>query len=199
MPRHTDISSILIIGAGPIPSPRRGEGGARSASGEGRRAYRWGSAPSPSAALRLLPLPAGERVVAGNRELAPDGFKHASRVLQDVVVPEANDAIAEGFDDLRAVSVGQFAVLSPVQLNGDAGATTGEVGDVGADLFLADELGTRELAVAQMPPKALFGIGLIATKLAGDGGQFLSRQVRAPSPQPSPLRGEGVKAALLHA
>ena len=192
MPRRTDISSILIIGAGPIPSPRRGEGGARSASGEGARRFRRRGAPSPRRSPRWgegdLRAP-----VERDQQFLTNGFEHAFGVRQHVVVPETDDAVTERFDDGGARCIDGVSMLSAVQFNREMRIAAGEVGDVGADRKLSDKFGAIELAGAKVPPQAFFRFGLIAPQFARDGSQAFFRHRRSPSPQPSPRRGEGVK------
>jgi hypothetical protein len=138
-----------------------------------------------------LPSPSRERVIACQQNLMADRLQDPLGVLQDVVVPEADDAIAERFEDLRAGSVRFGRMLSSVDLNREAQWSAGEVGDKRANRKLADELRAFEAAAAQIVPKSVLGIGAGAPELSRNGRQSLFRQTRTPSSQPSPRRGEG--------
>ena len=87
-------------------------------------------------------------------------------------------------------------MLAAIKLNRKAEFTAGEIGDVGTDLELADELGAFELARAQIVPKPVFSIGASAAQGTCRSRESLFRQGRTPSPQPSPRRGEGVNGGL---
>ena len=184
MPRRTDIFSKF-------PSHQWGEGGARSASGEGARRWKFKRrCPSPN------PLPAGERAltrvsIEGDEQFVTDGFQDSFGVRQHVMVPEADDAIAESFNHLRSRGIRALVVLPAIKLDRQSRLAAGEVGDVRTDLFLADELGAFELARAEMPPEALFGVGLIAPEFPGDGGSVSFPSTPFPlTPTLSP-RGRG--------
>ena len=179
-----------MSGERPNPSPRRGEGGARSASGEGARLVRKRRSPSPN------PLPAGERAIPGEQNLLANDFQNAFGVFEDVVVPEAQHAVAERFDDLGAWSIGFRSVLASVELDSEMRLSAGKVGDMGADRELADELRAFDLPRAEMAPELRFGIRAAPPQPARCRSQALFRQCRTPSSPPSPRRGEGVWPAL---
>lgn len=174
-----------------FPSPRRGEGGARSASGEGVRRLRICRTPSPN------PLPAGERAleaVTREEQFLADGFEDSFGVLQDVIVPETDDAVAKGFDDRCARHVDGFAMLSTVQFNRKMRVAAGEVRYVWANRKLPDEFGAFQLAGAEVAPEALLGVRASDAQFSCNWRQAFFRQRRSPSPQPSPRRGEGAIA-----
>ena len=168
-------------GAMDSPSPRRGEGW-----GEGARRL-FIEAPY----TLTLPSPSRERVVPRKLELSANHFQHPVSVLQDVVVPEADDAIAERFDDLRAGSVRFGRMLPAVDLDREAQSSAGEVGDMRANRKLADELSAFEPATSQIVPEPVLRVSASSAQFACDGSQSLFRQGRTPSSQPSPRRGEG--------
>src|SRR4051812_45779880 len=171
MPRRTDISSILIIGARLAPSPRRGEGW-----GEGARRRRLTTDavhPHPTLSLK------GEgidlfRPVSRQEQLLSDRFQHAIGVGEDIVVPEAEDPVAVFFDDLGAGGVPLRIMLAPVEFESQSRRSAGEVRDVAIDLELADEILPFESAGAKIIPEALFGFGLVASEAACDRSQALS-------------------------
>ncbi len=81
-------------------------------------------------------------------------------VLEDVVVPEAGDAPALGFQPGGSVFVcGWVCVLAAVGFDDQFGLDAGEVGDVGADWVLAAEFGAREGAGAEELPEVALGVG----------------------------------------
>ena len=191
MPKRTDISSILIIGAGLAPSPRRGEGW-----GEGVR--RLGVI---SNALRPHPtLPrTGEGLgasrcsaVSGDSQMLENRFQNAIEIARHVAVPEPDDGVSVDLDEASAfgIGLGRFGVLAPVQLNDEPGASASEIGDGGADRELSDEFAAVELAAAQARPKYALAIGHVATEFARDRSQAFPGHTRQPN-TPSPRRGDG--------
>ena len=174
------------------PSPRRGEGW-----GEGAPRILKGRTPSSSAAARLLLLPAGEKergATPGVEQFLADGLDHAFSVFQHIIVPEADDSVAEAFDGFRPVSIDLLAMLPAVEFDDQVRVPAGEVGDVRTDRELTDELCAFELARAEVTPQALFGVRGISPKFSCVRRQAFFRQCRSPSPQPSPRWGEGVLA-----
>lgn len=123
-----------------------------------------------------------------------DHRQHPVDVPQHLVVPEADHAVAVGFDDAGAVGVGEaFGMLPAVKFDGEAQASTGEVGDEGADGVLAGELCVLEAACSQMQPQPPFRLGGFVAQVARDDGQSLFRHRRTPIPNPSPI-GKGLSA-----
>jgi len=171
------------VNGGTIPSPRRGEGGARSASGEGVRQLQeisQVSHPHPTLSLQ------GEGLVTPvecDKEFLPDRFENAVGVLQDVVVPEPQHAIAEGFDHFSARGIDDFIVLTTVEFDRQARLAACKVGNLGADRELADELGAFEPATAKVVQEVFFGISHIAAQFARSRRQAFFRQCCAPSPR----------------
>ena len=89
-------------------------------------------------------------------EIFNDSRQEAIDIVQNLMVPEAQHRVALALEILRAASIclafGLPGVLAAVELDHQAGFGTEEVGDVGADLVLASELGALELPVAQPLP-----------------------------------------------
>ena len=156
---------------------------------------RWRFAPAS------LPLEGrGLGGVAGEVQFFEDCGENAFGVLQHIVVPEADDAIAVGFDDLRSSVIGRVVgVLAAVEFDSDPRGATGEIDHEVADRVLPDELYAAELAGAQVRPKPSFRVGHIVSQLARDAGQSLLHQGRTPIPNPFP-QGKGLSSkALLNA
>lgn len=129
--------------------------------------------------------------VSREADFFEDRFDYAVRVLQDVVVPEADHTLAVGFDDLGSPFVRQaVAVLPAVAFDGEAQGTAGKVDDEVADLVLARELDT-ELFRPRARPQAAFGIGHVSAQVAGEAGQSLFRHRGIPIPNPFP-QGKGL-------
>lgn len=171
MPRRTDISSIVIIGAGPqTPSPHRGRGWRASA-----------------------------RRVRGRGQGLLDRRPDAIQILQHIIVPETKDSKTLTFQERCSACVSLRRVLPAVDLDDQAHFGAEEVGDVAVDLNLLAELESIQLAVAEDAPELSFGIGGVAAQPSRSGRQKMVPCHIAPSPQPSPARGEGVKAVSLHA
>jgi hypothetical protein len=113
-------------------------------------------------------------------------FEHSGGIRQHVVVPEAQDAVAVFLDDGGSGGVVVGIVLAAVELDGEARGAAGEVGDIVVDLELADEFFAFQASAAQAVPQALFGVGLLGAKPAGDWSQAFSSDRSAPSPNPLP-------------
>lgn len=142
----------------------------------------------------------GEGVLSApsrKQQLLADGLKDALGVFQDVVVSEAEDAVAEVFDRCGSVPVDILIVLAAVEFDHEMRVAAGEVGDVLSNRELADELGVFELATAEVVPETLLGVGGCATEFTRNRRQAFFRQRCSPSPQPSPHWGEGALADRL--
>ncbi len=102
-------------------------------------------------------------MLPGARRLG-DGVVDAFGVGQHLIVPEAEDAVALGFEEpgsRRRVE----SVLAAVELDHQMLFETYEIDDVGTDGMLAAEFDAVQLTRAQQAPERLFGIGGIASKL----------------------------------
>ena len=79
-------------------------------------------------------------------------------MLQDFVVPEAQDAETFGAEEGVALSVVEaVAVLAAVDLNDQPGFEADKIEDVAAQRDLSAEFGASELAVAERTPEHGFG------------------------------------------
>jgi len=124
--------------------------------------------------------------VPRQQQFLADGFQYAVGILKDIVIPEAQDVVAECLDNFGAGGVDFGRVLAPVKLDREVGVAAGEVGDMRADRELADEFCAFELAGAEVRPKSSFRVGAARAKLARNRRQSFFRQCRAPSPNPLP-------------
>jgi hypothetical protein len=165
MPKRTDISSILVIGAGPTPSSRRGEG--------------WGEG-----TLRWEPSSVGS--IARYQEIVSYRCEDAIGVGEHVSIPETENAVAIFFDDRCSSGVARGVMLSAIQLDCQPGSPTGEIGSITVNLELADEFLALELARTEVALEVLFGVGLIGAQSARDWRQALPSQLSTPSPNPLP-------------
>lgn len=129
--------------------------------------------------------------VAGEGDLAGDRFEDAFGVSQDLVVPEADDAVAVGLDGGGSRSVVLGVVLPTVAFNRQAERPAGEVHNMIADRKLPGEF-RAERPRTQVRPQAPLGMGHLAAQLARGFGQSLSCHLSlAPTPT-LPRTGEGV-------
>ncbi|AOG10776.1 hypothetical protein BSY240_1409 [Agrobacterium sp. RAC06] len=91
-------------------------------------------------------------------------------MLQDLVVPEAQDAEAFGTEEGVTIKVVEaVAVLAAVDLNDQPGFEADEIEDVAAQRYLSAEFGAGELAVAERAPEHGFGCGRVGVHLARPG------------------------------
>ena len=169
------------------PSPRRGEVDAQSAAGEGASRF----AVHPQYTLTLA-SPSRERGISCEQDLPPNDFEYALCVLENVVVPEANDAIAESPDAGGSMNVDFRPMLPAVELDREVSTAAGKVRDVRPNGELANEFGAFEAAAPQTVPEAVLGFGASTAQIARYRRQAFFRQTRAPSSQPSRRGGEGV-------
>ena len=140
-----------------------------------------------------LPLEGrGLRAVAGEVQFFDYRHQHTVGVLQDVVIPEADYAVAVRFDESGARIISSvFSVLAAVEFHREPGGAAGEIDHEIADWLLARELCSVQLTGAQVRPQPPFRVGHVAAQLARDAGQSLSYQGRTPIPNPFP-QGKGL-------
>src|SRR5258708_1973372 len=132
-------------------------------------------------------------------ECGADDVDNAIRILQDLVVPEAEDAEALPLQKGCSDHVGcAFRVLPAVDFDDKARFQTNEVGDVLVDRDLAAKSMSIELLSAQSRPELRFTVGWIAAELSTDTTcHDLSRlyppsPTTPPPPPPPPPGGEGL-------
>ncbi len=166
MPKRTDISSILIIGACPKnPSPHGGRGWRASA-----------------------------RRVRGRNQGRRDRRPDAIEIFQNIVIPEAKDLEALAFEKCRSTSVALNRVLATVDFDDQAPLRAKKIGDVTADLNLTTEFEAVELPVAEDAPQPLFSVRGLPAQRSRPACQVVVPCHFAPSPQPSPAEGRGSHA-----
>lgn len=173
----------------PSPWGRVGDGGSAVS---GRGFISAGEHPSPA------PFPLGKgSLVARNRNLLCNHLQHPVDIRQHLIVPEADHAVAVGFDNSRAVRVSlAFGMLPAIELDDDPQTSAGEVCDEIAYRKLPRELHSLKIAVAQMQPQLLFRFGRFLAQFAREAGQSLFRHRGKPIPNPFP-QGKGLIAAKL--
>ena len=98
-----------------------------------------------------------------------DGLQHGLSLLQDFVVPVAEDPVALGLEKFGAtvVVVALRLVLGAVELDDESVLLADEVGDVRADGHLAAEFAAEQPAASQSLPEPVLGIGAVAAEVAG--------------------------------
>lgn len=132
--------------------------------------------------------------ISGEGDLFGDTGQDAVGVLQDIVVPEPDHAVAVGLDFQGAQVVRQaVGVLPTVAFYREAQAAAGKVDNRVADRVLRGELGAAELSSAQVRPKAALGVGHVSTQSFGHSGQSVRSQRRTPIPNPLP-QGKGLRS-----
>ena len=125
-------------------------------------------------------------------------FAHPIRIGEDVVVPEAEDAIAIGFNDRGSISIDPLVMLSTVSFDHELVAMRREIDAVLADIHLPPETSFRK-AGAQQIPQCCFRFGRSGPRCSGPlGGPRWWNPLHGDAPsttvtatQPSPIKGEG--------
>jgi hypothetical protein len=94
-----------------------------------------------------------------------DRFEHAVEILDDIVVPEAQDAESRLLQQARATPIflGSRRVLATVQLDDELLLMANEIGCEAEDRFLSTELRVVELAIAQAAPQQFLNVGGIGS------------------------------------
>ena len=97
------------------------------------------------------------------RQRIKDFRKHRIKLLQDLVVPKTQDAVAARIQKFgaRVVMLGQRPMLPTVNFNHKPFLDTDEIYDIGHNGILTPELASAQLARPQAVPKLPFGVGLI--------------------------------------
>ena len=133
-------------------------------------------------------------LVSGDFDFFHDRFQHAVGVFEDGVVPEADDAVAVGFDGSGASGVvGAVGVLTAIAFDREPKAAAGEIDDVVADRELPREF-RSERPGSQVQPEAALRVGHVASQFARDAGQSLFSHRGIPIPNPFP-QGKGLSVA----
>jgi hypothetical protein len=151
--------------------------------------------PAPS------PLPCGERArVRGTSrldvtfEFGKNDGQDALRILQHIRIPKSQHTIALACKIRVTAPVAlTIRVLAAVDLNHKALFFAKKGDNPGPNWNLAAKLVPSEPAVAKVIPELAFGVGQVRPQLAGS---MRANLFHIPSPQPSPLRGEGERTSL---
>jgi len=114
--------------------------------------------------------PAGGRGSRGGllRERTFDGLDNTFQVAQNVVVPEADDAPALGFEIAGSgvVISGALVVLAAINLDDQPFGARSEVCDVGSDRDLAVKAYPRDLTTGQRSPQPSLRTGRIEAQFS---------------------------------
>lgn len=122
------------------------------------------------------PSPSRGRALLSARyfDCAHDFGDYAVGVAEHVVVPEADDTVAVGFDQFGAFDVGGvLGMLAAVNFDDQFERAAGKVSDRQANRELPRKL-HAQLFAAQPRPQARFGLGRFSAKALGGAGQALS-------------------------
>jgi hypothetical protein len=104
--------------------------------------------------------------------------EHALDIGQHVVIPESQHGVTMLGEDRgpACISCRVGGVLSTIDLDDEFELVASKIGEVRPDANLPAEMCARPAkAMAQMPPKALLGLGWILPKSPGDIGHQFSR------------------------
>jgi hypothetical protein len=91
----------------------------------------------------------------------PNCLQHAFNILEDIVVPEAQDREAIRFERHRArsISIDRKVVLASIEFDNEPSLEACKVQDEITVRVLAAELAAFDLTAAQALPKPMLGIG----------------------------------------
>lgn len=97
------------------------------------------------------------------RQRIKDFRKHRIKLLQDLVVPKTQDAVAARIQKFsaRVVTFSHRPMLPTVNFNHKFFLDTDEIYDIGRNGILTPELVSAQLARPQAVPKFPFNVGLI--------------------------------------
>lgn len=127
--------------------PWRGRVGALCAPGWGERQF---GCPTPLVPKRT------EFGLWAAVKLCVYQFKNAINIVRDLIVPEADDAVAFGVEPCRAFGVSMAAVcravLGAIDFHDEMGGGAREVDDVIADWHLTSEVGALHCELLEAAP-----------------------------------------------
>ena len=122
------------------------------------------------------------------RKFVCDDLGHAIQIVQDVVVPKAQDSITDTFEKFGSARISEvLGMLPAVRFDDKPLLLTHEVGDEWSDRLLAAELRAFDLPFAQNGPEFALRIGHFAAQ-APSLRQCFPRVARHALTLP-PLRG----------
>jgi len=118
--------------------------------------------------------------------MAGDGLQDSLEILEDFVIPEAEDS--ETSRSQPAVALGvrlAFEMLTSVDLNEELPWQAGEIDDVGPDGDLPAELRSQD-SPAQLLPEEGLRVGQVAAEVSCVGDQIVHGAGLCPSRRPPP-------------
>jgi len=136
----------------------------------------------------------GTSLFCATFEFGKNDGQDTIRILQHIRIPKSQNTIASACKVRVAAPVAlTMRVLAAVDLNHKALFLAQKVDNPGPNWNLAAELASGEAAVAKLVPKFSFGGGQVGSQAAGS---MRANLFHTPSPQPSPLGGEGERTNL---
>ncbi len=103
----------------------------------------------------------------GTLQRLPHDFQNSVEIIEHVVVPEADDAVAMFCQFCGPGGVGSLldGMLPAIELDRECSRRAGEIDDVAADRMLAAEFPFRH-SLAQCTPEHSLDVGAVASQLA---------------------------------
>jgi hypothetical protein len=118
-------------------------------------------------------------------------FKNAFGIRQNIVIPQAQNAVALGEEKGIAPFVSRIdRVLPAIDLDNQTALAADKIDDVRTNRLLAHEFAVSQSSWAKMIPEFQFGVGRVAAKAAraiGLGRVCTAHVVKCPSPGSSKL------------
>jgi hypothetical protein len=104
----------------------------------------------------------------------PDRFLDAVPFLEDIGVPEPQDAEASVLEPNGALGIvfPTLGVLTPIEFQDELAIEAHEIRDERADRHLPSKLEARETAISQPGPDEPFGLGEVLSEFAGAGALY---------------------------
>lgn len=134
-----------------------------------------------------------------------NGLKNPFKILQDIVVPDAQDGEALVLEKpcSSSVIILLLSMLPAIDFDDQMSFETDQIKDIRAKRYLAAELQAVELTVAERAPEPALRLGLITAQgpgaVPGGRGRPLALPPLVRWVPPSPTRGERTFLAFGHA
>ena len=123
-----------------------------------------------------------------------NGLHNATRVRQNINVPEADHMVSVTLDYSRSHLVAYAdGVLSAVNFDCQPGRTTGEIDNIRSDWMLSGKV-NPQLVSFQSRPQPFFGVRRVCPQLARNPRHALRHHRSYTPSQPSPSRGRACMA-----
>src|SRR5262245_53252157 len=164
--------------------------------------------PAPMIRIDLRSVRLGIRHVLRLAQGRGDGQDDAVHILQHVIAPETQRAVAVRGEPRVAHGIARaVGVLTAIEFDDELGFEAREVRNVRSDRTLLAEISAADLSTAQIHPKAFFYICQLRSQVTRTlqglrsgavlvGWVFIARRKTReslPPPQPSPNLGEGIR------